>query len=256
MSNTLVKKGSFYPPLRAQVAGKDGLLGPEYVRFNQQVWERLFTLGVEQSIPMGNGVENTTFATTDVDTTDDEITFTAHPFSTGYRCRFTTTGTLPGGLATSTDYWLIKNGTNTVQVAASRADAFRGDAKNLTSVGSGTHTIQPYGPLIGLNFNHKGTSGAIIDFFIQRVTTGGGAQELLEYIQHCVVWRPTLEVWDMATANFSNKPDNASVNLSITATGQVEYQAQAITGTDSISKLTYRARTFQAKNTYSEVGYI
>ncbi len=62
--------------------------------------------------------------------------------STGDWVRLTTTTTLPGGLATSTDYYVIKETDGTIKLAAGQADAYLGNAINVTDAGTGTHTIK------------------------------------------------------------------------------------------------------------------
>lgn len=72
----------------------------------------------------------------------DELTLTAHAYvNVDGPVRFTTTDTLPAGLAISTDYWLIVDDANTVRAAESRAAAIAGTAVTLTDAGTGTHTI-------------------------------------------------------------------------------------------------------------------
>lgn len=58
----------------------------------------------------------------------------------GTRVRLTTTTTLPGGLATATDYYVIKASDTTFQLATSYANAVAGTAINITDAGTGTHT--------------------------------------------------------------------------------------------------------------------
>lgn len=60
---------------------------------------------------------------------------------TGTRVRLTTTTTLPAGLATATDYYVIKVTDSTFKLATSYANAIAGTAINITSTGTGTHTI-------------------------------------------------------------------------------------------------------------------
>lgn len=60
---------------------------------------------------------------------------------TGTRVRLTTSGTLPGGLATATDYYVIRSSDTTFQLATSYANAIAGTAINITDAGTGTHTI-------------------------------------------------------------------------------------------------------------------
>lgn len=73
-----------------------------------------------------------------VDDTLNTLTLTAHGLQTADGpIRLTTTGVLPAGLALLTDYWVIKDGVNTIQLTAMRG----GSAINITDVGSGTHTL-------------------------------------------------------------------------------------------------------------------
>lgn len=60
---------------------------------------------------------------------------------TGTRVRLTTTTTLPAGLATATDYYVIASSTTTFKLATTYANAVAGTAINITSTGTGTHTI-------------------------------------------------------------------------------------------------------------------
>lgn len=60
---------------------------------------------------------------------------------TGTRVRLTTTTTLPGGLATATDYYVIKISDTTFKLATSYANAIASTAINITDAGTGTHTI-------------------------------------------------------------------------------------------------------------------
>ena len=60
---------------------------------------------------------------------------------TGTRVRLTTTTTLPGGLATATDYYVIRVSNTTFKLATSYANSVAGTAINITDAGTGTHTI-------------------------------------------------------------------------------------------------------------------
>lgn len=60
---------------------------------------------------------------------------------TGTRCRCTTSGTLPAGLATATDYYLIKVSDTTYKLATSYANAIAGTQIDITDAGTGTHTL-------------------------------------------------------------------------------------------------------------------
>ncbi len=75
------------------------------------------------------------------------------------RVQFTTTGTLPTGLATTTDYYVIKLTDNTISVATSYANAVAGTAVSITTgTGSGTHTLVTLLP--------RYTSGAGVQAFM------------------------------------------------------------------------------------------
>lgn len=67
----------------------------------------------------------------------DLLTATDHGLAVGSRVQFTTTGTLPAGLSTSTDYYVIDRTGDTFQVSATLG----GSTVNITDTGSGTHTV-------------------------------------------------------------------------------------------------------------------
>jgi hypothetical protein len=60
---------------------------------------------------------------------------------TGTRVRLTTTTTLPGGLATATDYYFVRLSDTTFELATSYANAIAGTQINITDAGTGTHTV-------------------------------------------------------------------------------------------------------------------
>lgn len=60
---------------------------------------------------------------------------------TGTRVRLTSSGTPPAGLATATDYYVIKVSDTTFKLATSYANSIAGTAIDITSAGTGTHTI-------------------------------------------------------------------------------------------------------------------
>lgn len=106
----------------------------------------------------------------------------------------------------------------------------------------------------GLSFNKARTGYALVEYLVQRVTTGGGATELIEAGSLRCVYKPTSNAW-VLTEMPSPGPDNAGIVFSITAEGQVQYTTSNITGTASISKLIYRSRVLAAKNAqYSSQG--
>jgi len=60
---------------------------------------------------------------------------------TGTRVRLTTTTTLPAPLATATDYYVIRLSDTTFSLATTYANSVAGTAINITTTGTGTHTI-------------------------------------------------------------------------------------------------------------------
>jgi len=77
-------------------------------------------------------------------------------------CTFTTTGGLPGGLSTSTTYWLTTAGTNTTyKVSTSLANANAGTYVDITSTGTGTHTLTTLAPSYFTNFANDGVGGKL-----------------------------------------------------------------------------------------------
>lgn len=75
--------------------------------------------------------------------TNDELTI-ADTYHTGDLVQVSTTGTLPAGLAASTDHFVILISTTIIKLAASKADASVGTAIDITDTGTGTHTITSY----------------------------------------------------------------------------------------------------------------
>lgn len=70
------------------------------------------------------------------------LTLTAHGLVTGDGpLRGTTTGTLPGGWALATDVFVIRVDANTIKLASSLENALNLNAIDLTTAGTGTHTI-------------------------------------------------------------------------------------------------------------------
>jgi hypothetical protein len=80
---------------------------------------------------------------TDVNTTTDAFTETAHGYTTGVLGQFTTSVALPAGLAAVTDYYAIVVDANTFKFATSLANALAGTAINITTTGTGNQTFTP-----------------------------------------------------------------------------------------------------------------
>jgi hypothetical protein len=77
-----------------------------------------------------------------------KLTITAHGLNTGDGpFQLTTTGSLPTGLTTLTNYWVIRFDANTIQFATSLANALAGTFIVLSSNGTGTNTVNGNTPL-------------------------------------------------------------------------------------------------------------
>ena len=83
------------------------------------------------------------------DNSTDRLTATAHGMSTGDGpFEVSSAGTLPTGLAASTNYWCIRVDDNTLQVASSLANAKSGTAVTFSDNGTGAHTIERQARLV------------------------------------------------------------------------------------------------------------
>jgi hypothetical protein len=90
------------------------------------------------------------------------------------RVQLTTTTTLPAGLATATDYYVIKVSDTTIKFATSYANAVAGTAIDITDAGTGTHTINTLLP--------RYTSGAGVQsiIWVNNATPLGAATPTLQ----------------------------------------------------------------------------
>jgi hypothetical protein len=89
---------------------------------------------------LGQSDTFTVAAATDLGTYTSSANFPSN-LLTGTKVRFTTTTTLPAGLALATDYYLIRVSDTTFKVATSYANAIAGTPIDITDTGTGTHTI-------------------------------------------------------------------------------------------------------------------
>lgn len=86
-----------------------------------------------------------TFAPSAVSTSTGYITITGHGFITSDLARLSTTGTIPTGWSTTTDYWINVVDANTVYLCAAQDSAIQnGSAYIPSNQGTGTHTITGY----------------------------------------------------------------------------------------------------------------
>lgn len=111
----------------------------------------------------------------------------------------------------------------------------------------------------GLVFDSGTVSHAIVDYVIQRLTVDPGTPvtintELSQAGCFHLVFKPGSKVWSLVQIGTPG-PDASGVTLSVTTAGQVQYKSTNISGTPSISRIIYRARTLAGKHAnYSKAG--
>lgn len=147
-------------------------------------------------------------AATDV-LTGPNLTLTV--FGTGYfgirACYFTTTGTLPAGLSTNTTYWLTSSGgTTTYKVSTSLANANSGTFVDITTAGSGTHTLTTVDPG---TFNKIASDGAGNNVYA--IDNNGRVWQLNGSFLWYLVGGNTLEGGNNVTTNAGNSGNGIEV---------------------------------------------
>jgi hypothetical protein len=85
-----------------------------------------------------------TCAYTDVTVATHNFYIPAHGFSNGHAVRISTSGSLPGGLSSSSTYYVIRVDADNFKLATYTADAYTGTVLSFTTQGSGNHTFTPY----------------------------------------------------------------------------------------------------------------
>lgn len=108
--------------------------------------------------------------------------------------------------------------------------------------------------ITGLKFNPRGVSQAVIEYCVQRVTTGSGAIEKIESGILIATYNPISEDWNLHAVN-QNSPDDAGITFSIVSSGQVRYTTSNEAGDPLFSRIFWRARTLAGKSSlYSIPG--
>lgn len=105
-----------------------------------------------------------------------------------------------------------------------------------------------------MKVSERAVSYAHVEYLVQRVTTETGATELVESGQFELLYRPTDAEWVLHVLS-EETPDDAGIDFSVTAVGQVQYTTSNISGTASISRIVWRMRTLAGKSAqYSSQG--
>jgi hypothetical protein len=147
-------------------------------------------------------------------------------FTNGDLVRVASTGTLPAPLAVDTDYYMIVDGT-THKIAATEANAIDGIEIDLTTVGTGTHTILVGGETVTaftvnattdvLSFVvsvHTATFDPVID-----LTTAGTGTHTLTAVEHHVAAAAGRIMLD--TVDFDGAPPTDRAHIIVDGTGVV-----------------------------------
>ena len=241
-------------PLIDPIISMGNLVSTEWSWYFRSIHEIILALGNEKTFQIQNDLSAKAFGSVDVNTTTDIITEANHNYYTGLVGQLTTDNTLPTGLSLATDYYVIALSDNTYSLATSLENAEAGTKINITAAGTGNHTFTPRGDVTDLKFNFRGVSQATVDFLIQRVTTSTGATELIESGIFVVSYNPTSDDWSLTMIGTPG-PDDSGVDFSIDSSGQVQYRSSSITGTASISRVIWKARTLAGKHSsYSTIG--
>jgi len=107
-----------------------GFLACDGSLFSFTAYPDLFAvIGTKYGI--GDGIDFTVTAA------NDTIDLVAHGLSNGTLLRLTSTDTLPAGLSTETDYYVVEAATNTFKLSTTEGGA----AVDITSAGTGTHSF-------------------------------------------------------------------------------------------------------------------
>lgn len=124
--------------------------------------------------------ETTPGTATEVDLTNNVVTIPTHAYPTGMKLQLTTTGTLPTGVTTATDYYVIAASSSTIGFASSQANALAGTKIDLTGYGAGVHTVAVEDTIAGtikLQKNNEPKGATAVWFDVtnssQNITTTG-----------------------------------------------------------------------------------
>jgi hypothetical protein len=110
--------------------------------------------GMVDRVPLGYGAATTaeSFEPADVNTGTDVITIPNNvaKWITGMLVTFSTTGGAPAGLVNGNPYYVVRTGQATIKLASSLANAQNGTVIDITTQGTGVHTITHTRPVRGL----------------------------------------------------------------------------------------------------------
>jgi len=129
----------------------------------RSLYPALFSALTNGPIPVAFGTDGSLFCS-----------LTGHGLNTGDCISFTTTGTLPGGLSPSINFYVIFATANTFYIATTYANAIAGTKISYSSIGSGSHylTWNPWGIADATHFYLPDTQGITTEGSGQLTTNG------------------------------------------------------------------------------------
>lgn len=138
-ANSITITQTVFPPtgsLQAYMgtAAPTGWLLCDGTEYDPDTYTDLFDVYIPNASGWGKGTALGTFT---VNTVTDELTIAGHGRSNGERVHVATTTTLPSPLTANTKYFVINATTDTLQLSTTAG----GSAVNLTTSGSGTHSL-------------------------------------------------------------------------------------------------------------------
>lgn len=114
---------------------------------NYLIKERPYRLDSVIAYPTGIGTSSFIFVDGDVSVANNTIDETAHGYSTRDSIDLSTAGSLPGGLAAATTYYVIAVDADTISLATTKANALAADEVDITgNSGGGNHTLDANRP--------------------------------------------------------------------------------------------------------------
>jgi len=135
--------GKFYDPNNSLYLELYNIIGYQYGKDNSNYFS---VPDLRYYILRGyGGISDENFSPSDVSTGNDTIDLGSTEFTR--HCipvRFTTTGGLPAPLIVDTTYYIIGHNTGVIKIADTRANAILETQINITTQGTGTHTIKAH----------------------------------------------------------------------------------------------------------------
>lgn len=192
--------------------------------------------GTQIDIDVGVGTDHSLFGIeevfpdSDVNTTDNEITITSHPFSTGdvVLYQVDSDGTKIGGLTEYAYYYVIDVDTDTIKLATSSTNAAAETAISLTSTGSGNHSLSV--PMV-----NEGNGFYAAPTVVFTTTTGTGATgraviSAENTLSHIVITEGgSGYTMGLTSVNFDTDPIRTHIHLQDTLTPVYGYVQRQLT---------------------------